>query len=871
MFRRLAACMTENVDGFAADIGPGINQANYLDSQSAFYGRDIIPTTAPVSQSISQALGTVNPITRNIETPSVRFVNVDSNPTEKEERTCQVSTIDQLLTTQDPSSRLRCGWVYSSPSAGQPTPRLSQGALGTINGPTRPPNNGVYEKWFWNLEDAKKQILIDRCKALKDCKDVGSPRFAGCGFCPTLGQGIPVDSTGRPLYPDSQLTSCGKPVITRGGECPTAPPPVTGGTTDLCVPIGGRMPYGCLQSIITKNGCSPEGAMVVALSDSSRTGTDYVSELGKLQSMDIYNKVSEVPLNLDTFRQGTEAGLVAMATEIKGLANTATSKPSNSKLGAAARDLCVRKGAMSEFDFCSELVDTTPPPFSAECLAKEFLKAGGQLTGTKFPWPGKKEAIYDVLPNWKAVKDYIQGLVAKAKGVEGFQDMYSKTRANYTQQAQALMELRGIVPEQLSNRAPLSQGVEVYWFNNTTSVLLNNTIEGYFPTFVRARTPIPQTRGLPDKAMFVALTDVRARQNSQLQFQISSDDGFNISLNRNINGVANVDEPGYFGKNFIQGTTTYVNNACWNLDITRPNVIHAYWNDVGGGEHTFNLLARLGCRSGPFGQLQGLALTRELGGPFLMFEGTSGIYAGGWGDLRMTDFFNFDGWGNKSASIQIFSDTDSKLRAPGKNGFIRIKPSGYLALNNVSPAAWTTMTFVFRLNEKPTRNALFELGTYNPGGWMRYLKIYMTNVGSTAQIRYSHNINDRDNRDIIANGCVLESGKWYMGYVLQNGGPSMSTQWTVGFIPLESAKNNGNSGEMKFVVSRPSGPINAIANPTGYIRMGAADPGFVSGIGAPVNTVEYDIAWWHMFNRALGADDFKREAANDWLITPTFG
>jgi hypothetical protein len=38
-----------------------------------------------------------------------------------------------------------------------------------------------------------------------------------------------------------------------------------------------------------------------------------------------------------------------------------------------------------------------------------------------------------------------------------------------------------------------------------------------------------------------------------------------------------------------------------------------------------------------------------------------------------------------------------------------------------------------------------------------------------------------------------------------------------------------------------------------------------------VNTVEYDIAWWHMFNRALGSDDFKREAANDWLITPTFG
>lgn len=869
MFRRLAACMTENVDGFTADITPGVNRAKFTYNESAFYGRDIIPTTTPVSDSIGQAFGTVNPMIGTIKSPTVQFVNVDSNPTEQEERRCQVASIDELLATQDPSSRIRCGWAYSAPSAGQAIPTLSQGALGTVNGPTRAPNNGVYEKWFWNLEDAKKQIMIDRCKALKDCKDVGAARFAGCGYCPTIGQGIPIDSAGRPLYPDSQLTTCAKPVITTAGGCPTAPPPAAGGVTDLCTPIGGRMPYGCLQSIITKNGCSPDGAMVLALSDSSRTGKPYVDELGKLQSMDIYNKVSEVPMNLDTFRQGTEAGLVAMATEIKGLASTATSKPSNSKLGAAARDLCIRKGAMSEFDFCSELLDTTQPPFSQECLIKEFLKAGGHIIGTRFPWPWNV-AFYNAMPNWKAVKDYIQGLVSKSKGLEGFDDMYAKTRASYNEQSQALTEFLGIVPEQLANRAPMSQGVEVYWFNNVTGVLLNNTIEGYFPTFFRAAGPIPQTRGLPDRAMFVALTDYRVKQNTTLQFQISTDDGFNISLNKNINGLANVDEPGYFAKNWIQGTNTYVNGNCWNLTAAKPNVIHAYWNDAGGGEHTFNLMGRT-CNTGAFKQLQDITLTRELNGPFLMFEGTSGIYAGGWGDLRMTDFFNFDGWGNKSASIQIFSDTDSKLRAPGRNGFIRIKPSGYLVLNNVSPAAWTTMTFVFRLNEKPTRSALFELSVFNPGDTARYLKVYMTNVGSTVQVRYSHSIDDRDNRDVVANGCTLETGKWYMGYVLQNGGPSMSTQWTVGFIPLDAAKANGNTSEMKFVVSRPGGKIITNPNPSGYIRMGAADPGYLNYIGAPVNTVEYDIAWWHMFNRALESDDFMREAANDWLITPTFG
>jgi len=69
---------------------------------------------------------------------------------------------------------------------------------------------------------------------------------------------------------------------------------------------------------------------------------------------------------------------------------------------------------------------------------------------------------------------------------------------------------------------------------------------------------------------------------------------------------------------------------------------------------------------------------------------------------------------------------------------------------------------------------------------------------------------------------------------------------------------------MTFTVSRPStsGPINENANPIGYVIMGA---------NAPYNTIEYDIAWWHIFNRSLNSDDFQRDAKNDWLITPTFG
>lgn len=853
MFRRLAA-----MEGFVAD--PGIQQANYLDSQSAFYGRDIIPTTAPVSQSIRQAIGTVNPTTSTVVSPKVQFVDIEKNPTERDERTCQVSTLDDLLRTQDPSNRLRCGWVYSPPAAGKSTPVLSQGALGTVGGPIRPPNKGVYQTWFWNLEDAKKQILIDRCKALKDCKDVGSERFAGCGYCPTLGQGIPIDSAGRALYPDSQLTTCAKDVILTAGGCPTALPVASGGAGgDICTPIGGRMPYGCLHSIITKNGCDDSGAMALALHDSARSGMKYVDELGKLQSMGIYNKIAEVPMKLDTFQQGTEASLAAMATEIKGLANIATSKPAKSKLGASARDLCIRKGAMSEFDFCSELLDTTTPPFSLDCLQKEFLKAGGQPAGAMYPTDGNKASFYDTFSSWKGVKDYIQGLVAKSKGVEGFQDMYIQTRDNYKQQALALKKLRGITPDQLVTRAPMYQGVEVFWFNSVTGVLLNNTVESYFPTFYRASGSIPQTRGLPSHAMFVALTDVRVKRDRTLQFQITTDDGFNISLNKNINGLANVDEPGYFARNFLQGSTTYINAACWNLTNAQSNVIHAFWNDAGGGEHSFNLMSRE-CNTGSFEQLQGLTLTRDINGPFLMFEGTSGIYAGGWGDLRMTDFFNFDGWGNRSASVQIFSDTDSKMVTPGKNGFIRIKPSGYLLLNNVSPAAWTTMTFVFKLNGKPATDSLFDLGTYDSGGWMRILKVYMKGEANSIQIKYSHNF-DGGTPELHANGCVLESGKWYMGYVLQNGGPAVSTQWTIGFIPLDSARSKGNSSEMTFTVSRRV-PIHQNANPIGYVRMGSS---------GSTSTMEYDIAWWHMFNRALNTDDFQREAENDWQITPTFG
>ena len=867
MFRRLAQ-LEANSEGFAVDE----TQLTYNQQQSYRYNTflpNMVPTASafPAPVGVTDAVRSVDPWNQTpVDVhPSIdKLFATNTMPSEiaQQQQICQAGSLDGLLASQDPNRSIRCGWAYSSPPPGSPIPAVSQGAIGVRTGPFEfaKPNGGNYQQWYWDLAEAKKKMLTDKCKALKNCTDVGSDPYAGvCGYCTQIGQGIPIDGNRNALYGDTPLTSCSpSALVTSSRDCP--PPPVYGSGVQInntCTPIGGRLPYGCMESILEQGGCTSDGALSIALSTGA-TPSDYMAQARTLDSMALYNRHASPQFNIDMFAQGRTT-IAAALSEVQKLASSASRAPAKSALSASARDLCIKKGAITEFDFCSELSASTPPPYSLDCLQKAFLHAGGQPAGTMYPTAQNMASVYNIKPTWKAVTDYIGELVSASRGKEGFTDMLTQTRTAYRSQADALMQLRGITPDQLSNRAPLAQGVEVFWFNVRTGNLLNVTLENYFPSLSGGGL-IPQTNGMSQYAMFMGLTDIRTKHDTSVQFQVTSDDGFQMALNRQIIGEVNVDVPGYFAKNFLQGPTTYSNQSCWQLSSTQPNVIHTYWNDLGGGGHTFVLNSR-SCNNGVFQKMQGLTLTREIAGPILMFEGASGIYEGYWGDLRLIGMFNFSG----ATGVQVFHDTDSKLKTPGKNGFMRISSSGALKLNNISPYAWNSFTFVFRLNTMPVKDGLFDLGSYNPGGWFQFITVYLTPInGSTAQVNWGSNFPGSTGG--AANGVTLNLNQWYMGIVTQNGGPVDATSWTFSFLPLDRAATSGLSSPMSFTVTTAAAKMNVVANPIGYINIGKPS---IYSTGSAV--LQVDVAWWHFFNYAIDTNTILRDANNDWLVTPTHG
>lgn len=867
MFRRLAQLMTNEPENFDVDQ----THRNFLTKQAYRYNTllpNIIPTDSsfPAPDTLKNVMGSVNTVSNQ---PIYPKDNIDrlfqissvSKSLQDQIAICKASSLNGLLTSQDQSKPMRCGWAYTPPPNGSSIPAISQGAFGNSTGPLSSANPpGSYTQWFWNLDDAKKQTLTDTCKALKNCADVGSAPFNGqCGYCSDLGQGIPVDENGNPLYTNSTLTNCSPgSIITSPQACPPkSTTGLTGQTDNTCKPIGGRLPFGCLESIIESNGCSQDGALFLSLSSGS-TPNDYMASARQLKSLRLYNDRMKPPLNVDAFAQANAATMTALNDNIKTLYSAATTQPPASAIGASARDLCIKAGSIDAFDFCSDITLTTPGPYDIGCTQKAFLKAGGTPMGLMYPAPQNMAYFYNTKPTWKDVTDYINSLAFNARGSnqEAFTDMLTDTRNAYQIQANSLMALRGITPDKLSTRVPLIAGVELFWYDIRNNILLNNTIESALPIYNYSTGVIPQL-GFVAFGEFVALTDIRTVTDTSMQFYVLTDDGFIMSLNRPIAGPNSADTDGNFAANFIQATTAYQNKTCWSFSGINPNIMKIWWNDSGAGQHTFSLTAT-NCGSAGFQPMKNMSLTREIRGPFLIFENSAD---GQFQDLRMSEFFNFSQGqktsANTNANIQNFYDADSKLRSGFTNGFVHFNAgASSMILRNVSSNAWTTMTFVFRVTVMPVNDFILQ---FNMNGAAVQLYISPIN-GSTSVVNYYTTLGQANPQAGTKTGVNLTMGLWYMGTVTQNGSPSTSI--TFSFMDLETAKQRtdnwftSNTPTTSFTISNSGAPISNVPSNT-FIIMG-------TGANA---ILQWDLAWWHFFNGSVIGADIQRDALNNWLLT----
>lgn len=354
-------------------------------------------------------------IASNQDTLRKKWLQTDNNKqilNQKEEDCKNPNGLDpfgklsQLNATQDPTSRLRCGWIHNKTN-----PSLGGGALGMLEGPISSKAPGV---WHWDLKLATEQMHVDICKDIQDCTDIDRPSLKQrCGWCERLQKGVPITKAGKVAYPWNKTGGCpASNTVTTGSKCPANPPPDEDEETppEPCDPLAdGRMSRACVLSKYIDAGCSDKGAIGRALA----TGNDhdYMNSLYSQKAFKVFQERSSLNLNVAALKTGKLSMTDAM-NEFDRLSAAATSKSSGGgAIDHAVRDLCLSQGELDKFDFCTELTDASVGPYTIDCLQKAFIRAGGQKDGNKYP-STSTIAYWNTFSNWKAVLAEMQKIKA---------------------------------------------------------------------------------------------------------------------------------------------------------------------------------------------------------------------------------------------------------------------------------------------------------------------------------------------------------------------------------------------------------------------------------------------------------------------------
>jgi len=861
MFRRLAEAFQDSDD-----------HQSFIQNQTSYFNALPNMILSPTSglKGFDVAIQSVNSQGKAYEKPVVKNPNnifiQDSSPNLNNiANQCESSSIDQLLAIKNPNAAIGCGWLYTPPNQGSPYPVVSKGFIGDSDGPLQNFNPPDYKKYYFDLQLAKKQILLDKCKALKACTDVDSDVFNGtCGYCTDTNQGVPIDTVGQPLYGGDPLGGCSpQSIVTSSVSCP--PPPGAGSGPQpiidkSCDPVNGRLSSACLYNQVIAAGCGDNGTLAIALANPT-SPSDYIAGIKSGDAVKIYNRVANPPLNLDIFSKGATTATTAL-NEARKLAGN-TTQPSNTAIGAAARDLCLQTGAIKAYDFCNDLPDTTQSPFNMTCLQQIFRKMGGQPTGTAYP-NNNTLPTYNSMGTLGAVKQYINTLISNMKS------------SDYNTQRNAMILFLGISPERLIVRAPYQQGVEVIWLqaipgrSNGVQGVLKRTIETDIFQFggSSSTTPIPQLAsiypGFTQYAAMLQMFDVRAPSNFSTNFTITIDDGFFMAANQPANvaslafSTGGLNQENLFSNMNIQGPTAYGTSQCFNYYSSTPNITKIYYTDSGGGSHTFQLGVNA-CNGSPSFTPPYYSLTLEQRAPFLNFEVLSD--GGTFDDTRnpglLTNLIT-------NSSTEYHSRPEERNSVPGNKGFLRFtNNSSYLNLTNIAYQAWGTCTFAFRLQSMPVKDAIFSFWVYH-----RYCVFYLVPInGSTAQMRIRTNITTDNTVYDGATKFNLQIGSWYFMALAQATG---GTAFDIYCDTVDNIVKNGNY-TTQYTKLTNSGPITTTLNNGLYVPnqygCSVAIGGKASGLNFNNSTFQFDLAWVHFFDFYISAADVVKECKATWQFT----
>jgi hypothetical protein len=716
---------------------------------------------------------------------------------------CKIASIDTLLGSENPNAKFRCGWIYTKGTPGN-VPRVSQGAVGTRNGPMPSFENPV-GTWYWDLEDAKKQILKDRCGALTDCKSAGSDSYKECAFSTKRGIGVPVDSRGRILYPrDPTLSAPPDSLVTNAAGCPKPPPPGSpqyqlARSRDVCMPLpDGRLPRDCLLQQITAAGCKNDGSLYNSLLNDSLP-SNYAAGLKDLESFKKYQQLAGTPLMDNVVREGRSSTAIAL-DNFSALAKSAAVS-NDTALSYAARDLCFQRGTMDEYDFCLDISDNTGGPYSLSCLQSAFRKAGGQPAGSDYPTSANK-AKWDQIPSWGAVKEAMSGLAAKTKS------------SDEPAQRDALKRFLGIIrPARLTKQIPVIPGIETLWFDRGQNTFLGRRAQrrGEYPDF-NGSAEIGGTKRAVN-VEYVTFTNLRPPQDTQVRLRMTTDDGTVIVLNElgNPNAASSsvVDTKTMFGSYWNQGATQYTQQKCWKLAGKGPNYVVSYFFQ--GGGPAASKMEYQPCNGGQFTALPSdwFTLTQEPDAPILSWQIIQGQ------DLSTSQFTEYRmpqkmGLAQTPQTSLVETGVPAlpmglKLRNGAQSG--KANTSANLALNS-----WRTLTIAFIPGDGNAFPSFGECGTLGFPSSDNAIRLY------TKQECDTLGGNFYANGECIKPGIISYSGSCRVlntakGSVLLNLGPlTISLAGSDLIFNWESATLNASHTFRKVITPDGKTPYLAVVN-----------------------------------------------------------
>ena len=512
------------------------------------------------------------------------------------------------------------------------------------------------------------------------------------------------------------------------------------------------------------------------------------------------------------------------------------------KLDVTTRDIYL-KGPVERYDFCTELLDSTPGPFPLQCLQNEFIRQGGQSTGSLYP-TDKTLNHWNSKVKWLHVKDEIQTIISNTLSPN------KKFKEN------AMMQFYGVGLGKEPLAIDPQYGVEIFWFTHHNDITMPTTFLGR-----RIRPMITHINNkTQDSGSMIFFTSVIVNKWSKAQYRVSSTNGYSLYFNSPITRVYN---------NKITTTTSELaslHNGGNATEVSSMLQLSPDINRLGGffyylkGDTYFKLEIQCeefgnGWKEIPETNLQ---LTQEPFAPMVSFEVDRAPAT--WGcdyplcDKRLSGFkmkWENDGWGGPS--IQYRGESVNQQQFPLRKNYLSF-PNTKCAIKSKFSfrlSSFMTLTMLVTMRSCPPEGMVaLPFSLWGPAGGAPTFK-----VSSLNQYNASLNIGTYKNNYTTTDGPVLRKDEptLIVLRILRKNemDPKSIHSIQIGAAPVKELQKDPR----KLIQCEPIVLPALTSDEPSYFKIQSENMAF-------------DLFWIHLFDYKVENDNLYREARADWGYLP---